>query len=753
MLSANFSSYQFKISTLAVLGLGSVCTCSSVKAQIIDDRTTNTKIEIDQDVSHIMGGIETGNNLFHSFKQFSVAADKVANFDRSFHIENIFARVTGGSISQIDGLIQTQGNANLFLINPAGIIFGANAQLDIGGSFIASTAEQIDFADGTAFSAIAPELSQPILTISSPIGLQYGNSSGEIAVLANADRGVNSSGVGLSVYPGNTLGLLGGDITITRNSLNAIASNIEVGSVRSGTVGLQQNNGSWEFNYDSVSEYGSINLNNRALINSSGEVNIQGKTIEFSSGSGIRNFTNTGEIGGAVRLKASESVDFKNSFLFTQVGQISSDIEEAIAGSGGDIIIDAPKIFLRDGSIISAGTLSDGAGGNIMLKAAEKIELSGAMDYNPSIVSTSSIGMGDGGNIDVETGQLSIYDGSQIQALAGDGNGGKITANVAESINISGSGIVRSQDNLGNITETVLASGFNASSGFEGLPLELQPQGASGNIIITVPELTVTDMGRISVSNYGLTDQGAGNIEIKTNNLNLDTTGEIAANTLGKGGSIRIAAESTIRLDNQSKISTTAQQDGNGGNIFLQADNLLLLESNRVSADAQQGSGGNISIETQGLFSDARSQITASSQIDTKEGKIKTVTLDLNSRLHIGQREYFPLVAEDYIYTGCGAGEDFAKNRFQNIGRGGVPHNPTQEIANSNLLGDLGQGDRFIESKRKSYKAKEYESITDNNRSISEASNWKINAQGKVELIASKNPTGLMHSSACDLGR
>lgn len=89
--------------------------------------------------------------------------------------------MTGGNISHIDGEISAKGNANLFLINPAGIIFGKNTSLSIGGSFVATTANTIKFADGTEFSAT--KLSQsPLLTMSVPIGLQLGQNSGKIAL-------------------------------------------------------------------------------------------------------------------------------------------------------------------------------------------------------------------------------------------------------------------------------------------------------------------------------------------------------------------------------------------------------------------------------------------------------------------------------------------------------------------------------------------------------------------------------------------
>ncbi|MBE9018858.1 filamentous hemagglutinin N-terminal domain-containing protein, partial [Chroococcidiopsidales cyanobacterium LEGE 13417] len=120
-------------------------------------------------IDTISGGATRGSNLFHSFEQFSIPNGRAALFDNGANIQNILTRVTGGSRSEIDGILAARGTANLFLLNPNGIIFGQNARLIVGGSFIATTANSINFADGTQFSA-TPGTGTPLLTVSVPLG-------------------------------------------------------------------------------------------------------------------------------------------------------------------------------------------------------------------------------------------------------------------------------------------------------------------------------------------------------------------------------------------------------------------------------------------------------------------------------------------------------------------------------------------------------------------------------------------------------
>jgi filamentous hemagglutinin family protein len=223
-----------------------------VSAQTITpDGTLGTTITTTGLDATITNGTAAGTNLFHSFQRFDIPTGGSANFNliNTPAITTIFSRVTGGSVSNIDGLIRTTNSTNpvsLFLMNPAGIIFGPNASLNIGGSFIGTTANSIKFADNVEFSATNP--APALLTVSVPLGLQMGSNPSSITVngpghrltIESAFSPLDSSNnpLGLRVNPGATLGLIGGEIALAGGVLGAASGHIELGSVSQGTVGI-----------------------------------------------------------------------------------------------------------------------------------------------------------------------------------------------------------------------------------------------------------------------------------------------------------------------------------------------------------------------------------------------------------------------------------------------------------------------------------------------------------------------------------
>lgn len=168
-----------------------------VSAQVIPDKSlgseNSTINSINELRDRIEGGAIRGKNLFHSFEQFSIREGLEVYFANPEEINNIFSRITGNNISEIFGTLGVEGAANLFLINPNGIVFGENARIDVGGSFIATTAKSVHFEDGEVFNARDRE--RPILTWNAPIGLSLEETSGEIVVNGNGNLIVPGSGL------------------------------------------------------------------------------------------------------------------------------------------------------------------------------------------------------------------------------------------------------------------------------------------------------------------------------------------------------------------------------------------------------------------------------------------------------------------------------------------------------------------------------------------------------------------------------
>ena len=262
--------WHFGLASSLAIGYAIAASRDCALTQITPDGTLGAESSVvtpsvDPAADVISGGAMRGGNLFHSFEQFSVPTGRAVLFNNGLEIQNIITRVTGSSISNIDGLIRANGTANLFLLNPNGIIFGPNASLNIGGSFLASTASSLNFADGTQFNATAPQTA-PLLSVSVPLGLQFGGNAGSIQVQGNG-QGVRTTtdlidtNVGLRVQPNQTLALVGGDVALSGGTLKTAGGRIELGSATgSGRVSLTPTNKGFSLSYDSVPTFGNINL-------------------------------------------------------------------------------------------------------------------------------------------------------------------------------------------------------------------------------------------------------------------------------------------------------------------------------------------------------------------------------------------------------------------------------------------------------------------------------------------------------------
>ncbi|WP_009546814.1 filamentous hemagglutinin N-terminal domain-containing protein [Crocosphaera subtropica] len=540
---------------------------SVASAQVFEDGTVNTQVTSTNNQLVISGGTEKGNNLFHSFEQFSIPNNIEAYFNNSDNINNIISRVTGNSISNIEGIIRANGTANLLLINPNGITFGPNSQINIGGSFLATTAENITFADGVQFGAINAQPNS-LLTMSVPVGLQFGSNPSPIRNQGNI----------LGIKPGNTLALVGGDLIFSGSNLLVSDLQVELGSVGShSNVQIRNNEAGFQVGYQTVKNFQDISLSQESqLVAFNSTFNLQGRHITLDQ-SIIVSVTQGSQVAGDINVNASKSVELiglKNSEFTTG---FLAQVEEGATGRGGNLLINTQKLIIQDGAGLSAGSRGEGQAGTLMINASELVELTGTGFFSPSLLTTSTDSLGDGGEIEINTKQLIIRDGGSIEAFTlGNGQGGTITINASELVQISGSGII-------GATQTETSSQITTSSGLQDVGLGIAP---GGNLSINTEQLKVTNGGIVNAGSLG--SGNAGNVNIRAN---------------------------SIFLDNQGIITASSEGTGNAGNLTINTDQLTVNERSEVAVRSiGTGEGGNLTLNAQSISLDDKSRLTATSE-------------------------------------------------------------------------------------------------------------------------------------------
>lgn len=687
---------------LAILSIALCLFPSVAVAQIVPDATlpVNSIVTPDGDASIIEGGTSSGSNLFHSFQEFSIPTDTAAFFNNDPSIENIFTRITGISVSNIDGVLATNGTANLFLLNPNGIVFGPNAQLNIGGSFLATTADRFTFADRTQFGTDVQ--TPPQLTLSTPIGLQYGSNPGDIAV----------AGAQLQVSPGETLTLAGGNVFLEGAELLAESGRIEVSSAIAGELSLIPLQQPSEI--ASTVTYGDIQLSQGSAIDTSGEaggnIQLQGRRIELRDGSLVRSITDGEAPGGNLTIRAAESLELSGNDLAGFPSGLLA--ETAGAGDGGNIDIVARRIVFQDGGQASASALagSTGKGGNVRVNALEFIEISGSTGAiaDPmtgeefslkSGIFTEAQGAGNGGNIEINTPRITVRDGAQVSAVtigAGDGGNIAIAATTVELVGISGilvnadigssgdggdiaiatnQAIVRDGAQIASTTfgegdagdirlsasELLQVSGTTADF-FGGIFAEVAQEstGNGGNITVESDRLLVDNGASISTSTTG---QGQGGI-LTINSQSLTVRGgQIAAGTLGAfpGGSISIVSDSVelsgttpdgfpsgiftqtlgsgnagdltlssnhLTIQDGAKLSVSGEATGNAGSLTVNSDSLLLRNGAILTGETVSGQGGNIGINAETVILRGNSNISTTAGTQDNPGDGGNINID-----------------------------------------------------------------------------------------------------------------------------
>ena len=637
-------------------------------AQVTSDPFLGTKVEsTDGRTYQIRGGTTVGGrNLFHSFNRFDVPDGGSANFLNDPTIVNIFSRVTAGNQSVIQGLISAQGKANLFLINPNGIIFGKNAKLNIGGSFIVTTANAIHFPGGGEFSMTSPvNPSNPLLTV---------NPS---AFLFNqiANQPINSIQVNtasLSVDNDQNLLLVGGNVTLDNNAnLKAPDGRIELGGVAgSGTVGLNVEANTLRLNYPVQVQRADVLLTNGSEVRVSdkggGSIAINAQNLDVLKDSileaGIvRDLNSDGTPAVNITLDATGEMKMSNSSIFnyvedsTLVGSFGSilikagslsltDVKVSTGNRGektdvknsGNINIQTGSLYLTNNSLLTTSNSTAGRAGNVIIDAQKTVSV------EDSSVRSETYGLGDGGTINITAGELTLTKGGVILSRTTEkGNAGNINiypVNAFSSVNISG---VNADPKEG------YSSGLVTSSEEEGA-------GQGGNISVTTGQLRLSD-GGVLIARTRNASPG-GNITVNANTLEATNGGQVITSTFGTGraGDITVTATDSVKISgsdptysdrlNQQSDPTIVDNDGpasgllarvrgeqtaNAGNIWVKARSINLDNQGKILATTTLGEGGNIKLQPQDfLIMHRGSQISTSAGTEKAGGNGGNITID-----------------------------------------------------------------------------------------------------------------------------
>ncbi|BAY30052.1 hypothetical protein NIES2107_18960 [Nostoc carneum NIES-2107] len=664
---------------ISIAGIFSICNLTfahTCDAQIAADGTLPTIVKSSDRLNFtINGGSQVGGNLFHSFSEFSVPTGGSANFNNNLSIQNIISRITSLEPSLIDGRIRTLGKANLFLINPNGIIFGSHAKLDIGGSFFATTANSIKFADGKEFHT-STDGNPPLLTVSVPIGLQYGSKASSIEV----------NGANLTISKYQMLALIGGDLTINNSKLIANSGHIELGGVAdSGMVELSWIGSQPQLSFPQDLARANVLISNNSLVTTSGSgggiIQLTGKNLTIEN-SRISTFT-LGEISGAnLLLNASDAVIVKSD-RNTQTFTDGLFAENNGSGDSLGITINTNKLQVEGEARISTVTLPDslGKGGDITINAADTIELSGVDSLDEAVATglvTDTFGHGAGGNLTVNTGKLTVKNGAQLSAATlSNAKGGNLTVNATKSVELLGvspadilaSGLYTSvQEGSGQAGDLIVNTGQLIISDGAQIFSGTLAEGNGGNIILNASDyINVNGVSPIKKYAGGVFSSGdiystgdAGNLTINTNNLTIQNGATISVGTqgLGKVGTMNINATKLIQLlgtglpENEPldpEIDATfifsslfanvlnSNNKNDAGNVEINTGKFLVQAGARVSVDNEGlGKGGNININANSILLDNAGNPLHDAggiQATTKSGEGGNITLQIKDVL------------------------------------------------------------------------------------------------------------------------
>jgi len=462
-------------------------------------------------VYNITGGTTAGSNLFHSFSTFNLGTGDTADFNVTSGISNILARVTGGP-STIDGTITSTlpggglSSANLFFINPAGVLFTSNAQVNLGGSFIVSTANYVKLSDGSIFYGDINHPTEDAGLTAAPV-----SAFGFIAGSSPSALTIND---GATFTIGGSLQFVGGDFTLGSNTLS-VSGNSSVLGIFSGSQANATTDASVPYLNGGVTDYSTA-----AHFTSYGNVTLGDSTGSSSgaslsaSGSGGAVVIRGGRLvqqgaGGTIFAKSKVAIQGDSlavsGSISTNTGNIGIDTTGDVTLTGGEITSKGGSITLGQMSMVnltldSTSTI-DSVGGPVTVIATGDIDLNGG-----SIESTNA-GGGNAGSVNVTdaAGNITLTDGAEIASITNvSGNAGNVTINGGVSVENS----TKTLSITGNGVATLNTGIFSISNG----------TGDAGAV-------SVTSIGNVNISSGGqiasvATSTNGGNAQSVTLTLN-----------------------------------------------------------------------------------------------------------------------------------------------------------------------------------------------------------------------------------------
>lgn len=644
----------------------------SANAQITIDGTLSPALNL-SGPNYQIGpdlGQQQGGNLFHSFKEFNLQRFESVTFYGPHHIQNVISRVTGGNPSNIDGLIRsTIPNADMYFLNPYGIVFGPNAQLDVLGSFHASTADYLRLKDGGHFDARQPNNS--LLTVA-PVET-FGFLSNSLAPISVTGKNIRI----VKKFLVNELNIWSYDFfrqEMESNYHSAEAIDQKIQTVNSDMDRLNAKLAALDIDVrvepiHDADEIGTLFnrliIFERELEQTEGLRVPQGETLSLIGGRLQLNQANLSAPLGRINLIAGSSemtqAGFPTGHIKMQDTRLSTSSD-----SGGSIYIRGGQFEMQD-SEIDVTSLSHKIEPNLDIKVDDFMMLGGIIDsqtkgsgINGDINITANkmkftdnariraivneTGTATGENVNLTAQNLQLQAGSEIEMrTAGSGAGGRLRIKVQGQVNLSDNSAINIfTENTGNAGALELEAEqllITASS----IHAKTNSTGKGGNLYLKVADDVKLSDSSISISSEGTFGNGnAGVLKLEANQLIIDhSTISAITDSTEKGGNIQINAGDITLLNGHILVGTTIA--GDAGIIEINAENLLMTEAASIKADTSgTGQGGSLYIKVKDDMQLINSNIYAqTTSVSENAGGAGTIELQVGKlRLSDGASIY-----------------------------------------------------------------------------------------------------------------